>query len=71
MVVGVAFELGRGLKPVEVSAEFLDGVEFTDDGQTGFVVGRFRWGEGGVGDGSRGGGEGMFGFGVVVDCPVV
>ena len=38
MVIGIAFELGGGLEPVEVAAEGLDSVEFADDGQSSFVV---------------------------------
>lgn len=65
MVVGVAGEGGGGLEPVEVAAEGLDGGEFADDGEAGFV---FAFGGdrdlgvgGGIGGGGGGGGGGSGG----------
>ena len=62
VVVAVLLELGGGLEPVEVAAEFFDSVEFANDGEVGFVLlalgvygGGWRW-FGGV----RGGGIGTW-----------
>lgn len=52
VVVAVLFEFRGRLEPVEVAAEFFDGVEFADDGEACLVfgaLGRVGRGEGGIG----------------------
>ena len=53
MIIGVAVELGRGLEPVKVPAEGLNGVKFADDGQPSFIVRYVRRMGGSGGHGGR------------------
>lgn len=72
MVIGVAVELGRGLEPVKVPAEGLNGVKFADDGQPGFIVRDVRrMGGSGrhAGRIARGRGVWHVCLGVVIYCP--